>query len=147
MKIIIPVSVIVIITIVITFAAIIDTPFTVSQNTLMSQTVSSEEIHIAFLGDQGGSNFVSNDIAVLNLVKNENVDLVLHQGDLGFEHDDPDEWDERISDILGTDFLYLVSEGHHDQQSWSKYQEKLYDRTEKNSKYYRSKRQNLSKFT
>ena len=75
------------------------------ENDLLIQTESSDEIRIAFLGDQGGSSFISNDIAVLNLVKNENVDLVLHQGDLGFEHDSPDEWDQRISDILGNDFL------------------------------------------
>jgi len=130
MKKIIPLSIVIIIII---FGAIIGTSFIPSENTLVSPTESSEEIRIAFLGDQGGSNFISNDIAVLNLVKDENVDLVLHQGDLGFEHDDPDEWDKRISDILGTDFLYLVSEGHHDQPSWSKYQEKLYDRVEKNS--------------
>ena len=130
MKKIIPASIVII---VIIFGAIIGTSFIPSENTLVSPTESSEEIRIAFLGDQGGSNFISNDIAVLNLVKDENVDLVLHQGDLGFEHDDPDEWDKRISDILGTDFLYLVSEGHHDQPSWSKYQEKLYDRVEKNS--------------
>ena len=103
------------------------------ENDLLIQTESSDEIRIAFLGDQGGSSFISNDIAVLNLVKNENVDLVLHQGDLGFEHDSPDEWDQRISDILGNDFLYLFSEGHHDQESWSKYQEKLHERIEKNS--------------
>ena len=130
MKKIIPASIVII---VIIFVAIIGTSFTPSENTLISPTESSEEIRIAFLGDQGGSNYILNDIAVLNLVKDENIDLVLHQGDLGFEHDDPDEWDKRISDILGTDFLYLVSEGHHDQKSWSKYQEKIYDRIEKNS--------------
>ena len=117
MKKIIPASIVII---VIIFVAIIGTSFISSENTLVNPTEYSEEIRIAFLGDQGGSNFLSNDIAVLNLVNDENVDLVLHQGDLGFEHDDPDEWDKRISDILGTDFLYLVSEGHHDQQSWSK---------------------------
>ena len=63
-----------------------------------------EEIRIAFIGDQGGSEFLSNDIEVLKLIKNENVDLVIHQGDLGFEPASPTEWDERISKYLGTDF-------------------------------------------
>tara|TARA_Y100000996_G_C22090554_1_gene465554 strand:- start:138 stop:395 length:258 start_codon:yes stop_codon:yes gene_type:complete len=37
-----------------------------------------EEIRIAFIGDQGGSEFLSNDKKVLELIKNENVDLVIH---------------------------------------------------------------------
>ena len=93
-----------------------------------------EEIRIAFIGDQGGSEFLSNDIEVLKLIKNENVDLVIHQGDLGFEPASPTEWDERISKYLGTDFLYVFSQGHHDQEIiWSEYQEKMNERIEKNS--------------
>ena len=93
-----------------------------------------EEIRIAFIGDQGGSEFLSNDIEVLKLIKNENVDLVIHQGDLGFEPASPTEWDERISKYLGTDFLYVFSQGHHDQETtWNEYQEKMNERIEKNS--------------
>ena len=93
-----------------------------------------EEIKIAFIGDQGGSKFLSNDIEVLKLIKNENVDLVIHQGDLGFEPASPTEWDERISKYLGTDFLYVFSQGHHDQETtWNEYQEKMNERIEKNS--------------
>ena len=93
-----------------------------------------EEIRIAFIGDQGGSEFLSNDIEVLKLIKNENVDLVIHQGDLGFEPASPTEWDERISKYLGTDFLYVFSQGHHDQEIiWNEYQEKMNERIEKNS--------------
>ena len=93
-----------------------------------------EEIKIAFIGDQGGSEFLSNDIEVLKLIKNENVDLVIHQGDLGFEPASPTEWDERISKYLGTDFLYVFSQGHHDQEIiWNEYQEKMNERIEKNS--------------
>jgi len=92
-----------------------------------------EEIHVAFIGDQGGSEFLSNDKKVLELIKNENVDLVIHQGDLGFEPASPDEWDKMITENLGSDFVYLVSEGHHDQESWDDYQPYLKERIEKNS--------------
>ena len=92
-----------------------------------------EEIHVAFIGDQGGSEFLSNDKKVLELIKNEDVDLVIHQGDLGFEPASPDEWDKMITENFGADFLYLVSEGHHDQESWDDYQPYLKERIEKNS--------------
>ena len=70
---------------------------------------------------------------MLELIKNENVDLVIHQGDLGFEPASPDEWDKMITEKFGGDFLYLVSEGHHDQESWDEYQPYLKERIEKNS--------------
>ena len=95
-------------------------------------TYDYQEIRVAFVGDQGGSKFLSNDIEVLKLIKNENVEIIIHQGDLGFEPASPTEWDERISEYLGEDFPYLVSEGHHDQETWKSYQEKLYDRIKKN---------------
>ena len=95
-------------------------------------TYDYQEIRVAFVGDQGGSKFLSNDIEVLKLIKNENVEIIIHQGDLGFEPTSPTEWDGRISEYLGEDFPYLVSEGHHDQETWKSYQEKLYDRIKKN---------------
>ena len=92
-----------------------------------------EEIRVAFIGDQGGSKFLSNDKAVIKLIKNENVELVIHQGDLGFEPASAKEWNKMITENLGSDFLYLVSEGHHDQESWDDYQPYLKERIEKNS--------------
>ena len=92
-----------------------------------------EEIRVAFIGDQGGSKFLSNDKAVIELIKNENVELVIHQGDLGFEPASPEEWDKMITENLGSDFVYLVSEGHHDQESWDDYQPYLKERIERNS--------------
>ena len=41
---------------------------------------------VAFIGDQG---LDSNAIAVLNLIKDEGAQMVLHQGDLDYE-DNPD---------------------------------------------------------
>jgi len=86
-----------------------------------------QELLVAFIGDQGGSNYLSNDLDVLNLIKNEKAQLVVHQGDLGFEHDKPDEWDEKISSTLGKDFPYIASQGHHD-EPWNLYQVKLQER-------------------
>jgi len=86
-----------------------------------------QELLVAFIGDQGGSTYLSSDLDVLNLIKNEKAQLVVHQGDLGFEHDNPDEWDEKISSTLGKDFPYIASQGHHD-KPWNQYQIKLQER-------------------
>ena len=86
------------------------------------------EFRVAFIGDQG---LGPDAITVLNLIKDEGAQIVLHQGDFDYV-DNPDAWDKQISDVLGSDFPYFASIGNHDMIELSGYQEKLYDRLEKN---------------
>ena len=86
------------------------------------------EFRVAFIGDQG---LCPDAITVLNLIKDEGAQIVLHQGDFDYV-DNPDAWDKQISDVLGSDFPYFASIGNHDVIELSGYQEKLYDRLEKN---------------
>jgi hypothetical protein len=65
---------------------------------------------IAFIGDQG---LGPNAEAVLNLIKNEGANAVLHQGDFDYV-DNPAGWDGQINRILGPDFPYFASVGNHD---------------------------------
>ena len=65
---------------------------------------------IAFIGDQG---LGPNAEAVLNLIKNEGANAVLHQGDFDYV-DNPAGWDGQINRILGPDFPYFASGGNHD---------------------------------
>ena len=65
---------------------------------------------IAFIGDQG---LGPNAEAVLNLIKNEGADAVLHQGDFDYV-DDPAGWEGQINRILGPDFPYFATVGNHD---------------------------------
>ena len=83
---------------------------------------------VAFIGDQG---LGSNSVAVLNLIKDENAQMVLHQGDFDY-NDDPDAWDKQISNVLGDDFPYFGTIGEHDRLKWNEYQQKLHDRLKKN---------------
>ena len=88
---------------------------------------------VAFIGDQGHN---PQAIAVLNLIKDEGAQMVLHQGDFDYDDvtiygGDPDAWDKMISDVLGDDFPYFASIGHHDQFEWDGFQQKLYDRLQK----------------
>jgi hypothetical protein len=69
-----------------------------------------EEITIAFIGDQG---LGSSARAVLELIRNEGADAVVHSGDFDYA-DDPAAWDSMISGILGDDMAYFASAGNHD---------------------------------
>jgi len=79
---------------------------------------------IAFIGDQDTT---SGAKAVLELIRNENANMVLHQGDFDYQ-DDPDIWVKQIDDILGPAFPYFASVGNHDVTAWLGYQSKLQSR-------------------
>lgn len=66
---------------------------------------------VAFIGDQGLN---SNAVAVLNLIKNEGANAVVHAGDFDYV-DNPAGWDGQINSILGPDFPYFASVGNHDE--------------------------------
>ena len=76
---------------------------------------------VAFIGDQGLSDASR---AVLQLIKDEGADMVLHQGDFDYV-DSPYAWDQQINQILGEDFPYFASIGNHDVSAWGGYQRKL----------------------
>ena len=70
---------------------------------------------VAFIADTGyGSNFE----AVLNLIKTEEAQLVLHQGDFDYSAD-PAGFFAKIDAVLGSDFPYLASVGNHDRYYWA----------------------------
>lgn len=70
---------------------------------------------IAFFGD---SNIGSDAKAVLNLVKNEGADAVVHPGDLNYA-EVPADFESHINEILGTDFPYFFCVGNHDDEVWN----------------------------
>jgi hypothetical protein len=82
------------------------------------------EFTIAFIGDQGLS---ASARAVLELIRDEGADAVVHAGDFDYLHD-PAAWDAQIDAILGADFPYFASAGNHDKASFlgpGGYQERL----------------------
>ena len=82
---------------------------------------------VAFIGDQG---LGDNAKEVLKFIKNENADMVLHQGDFDYENS-PENWDRQINETLGPDFPYFASIGNHELELWEDYQKKLYSRLNK----------------
>lgn len=72
-------------------------------------------LRLAFFGDQG---FGVNAEAVLQLIKNEGADLVIHAGDLDYL-EQPLDWDGQVTSVLGPDFPYFVAIGNHDAPAWA----------------------------
>jgi hypothetical protein len=70
---------------------------------------------VAFIGDQGLGPDAS---AVLNLIKLEGAQAVMHSGDLDYA-DNPAAWEAQINGVLGADFPYFVSIGNHDELKWA----------------------------
>jgi Calcineurin-like phosphoesterase len=85
-----------------------------------------QPVTVAFIGDQG---LTKEARAVLQMIKAENADLVLHLGDLDYE-DDPIAWDAMITEVLGIDFPVFVTVGNHDDPWYGAggYQERLEER-------------------
>ena len=78
-------------------------------------------LRVAFIGDSGnGADFRR----VLELIKSERADLVLHQGDFDYA-ENARGFFGTIDSILGPDFPYFASVGNHDTDSW---RERCWDR-------------------
>ncbi|MGH7492621.1 MAG: FlgD immunoglobulin-like domain containing protein [bacterium] len=69
---------------------------------------------IAFIGDQGAG---ENARAVLELIKEENAQAIMHQGDFDYVRK-PASWDSLITAVLGADFPCFGTMGNHDSSRW-----------------------------
>lgn len=69
---------------------------------------------LAFIGDQGTGPEAAE---VLQLIRRENADAVVHAGDLDYGND-PARWLATVDSTLGPDFPYFVAMGNHDELRW-----------------------------
>jgi predicted phosphodiesterase len=72
------------------------------------------DLKVAFFGDQG---MTAEADEVLELVRQEGADMVIHSGDLDYEND-PAAWDGMVTNVLGSDVPYFVVIGNHDESAW-----------------------------
>lgn len=79
------------------------------------------EFKVAFIGDQG---LGTTSRAVLELIRDEHTDLLLHQGDFDYENN-PEAWYKETTNILGEGFPLLGTLGNHDVEE----SKNLYDTT------------------
>ena len=90
----------------------------------MQQESVPPNFKVAFIGDQG---LGRDSRQVLEMIRAEGADMVLHSGDFDYR-DDPDRWDQQINETLGEDYPYFASIGNHDVVAWEGYQRKLQER-------------------
>ena len=91
------------------------TPTATPTATPVSEAVPPPNYKVAFIGDTGND---SGFTAVLNLIKTEETDLVLHQGDFDYS-ENPTAFFTTINNNLGAEFPYLASVGNHDDLVWN----------------------------
>ncbi len=91
----------------------------------MSTTGAASALTVAFIGDQGTGD---NARAVLQLVADEGVDLLLIQGDLGYDRNASTKWIANIDEILGEKFPVLLTVGNHENYEWPAYRQWLVQR-------------------
>jgi len=82
---------------------------------LASDSIATEpDLKIAFIGDVGRG---PNQQAVLQLIKSEGAQAVLHQGDFDYANNPSQFWGS-VDAVLGPNFPYFVSIGNHDVGNW-----------------------------
>ena len=76
-------------------------------------------LKVAFIADSGAWGGFR---TVLQLIKDQGADMVLHQGDLGYSGLKTTEFMNAINDVLGPDFPYFASRGNNDRYWVRSYQ-------------------------
>jgi hypothetical protein len=89
---------------------------------------STPEFKVAFIADQGLS---TSSQAVLNLIKTEHADLIIHQGDFDYT-DNPLAWDAQTSAILGNTFPQIAVLGNHESKKIAEYRSLISERMKAN---------------
>jgi hypothetical protein len=95
---------------------------------LAGNPAAAGQVKVAFVGDQGVGEHAQ---AVLSLIANEGTDLLLIQGDLGYEDNAALNWEANLTNALGADFPVLTLVGNHENYEWPKYQELIKRRIER----------------
>ncbi len=94
-----------------------------------SSTVAvADSIKVAFIGDQGVR---GQSAEVLSLIANEGTDLLLIQGDLGYDDNTANTWNQRLDEALGSDFPVIVAIGNHENFEWPAYQRLINNRIDR----------------
>ena len=85
-------------------------------------TARAEPVTIAFTGDQGTGPEAR---AVLELVRDRDADLLMIQGDFGYDRGAADDWIDDLELTLGPGFPVLGVVGNHENHEWPVYREWL----------------------
>lgn len=96
------------------------------------QSIKFKNTKLAFFGDSGVN---SNSNKVLQMLKNENVDSIIHLGDLDYEYN-PKLMEQSINKVFSESFPYIYVIGNHDTEVWDQYQINNINRLKKSLNLY-----------
>ena len=91
----------------------------------VSNIASAELVKVAFMGDQGVG---QHSQSVLSLIANEGTDLLMIQGDLGYDKNAADSWNANLDNALGENFPVLIVVGNHENYEWPRYRSLIQQR-------------------
>lgn len=98
---------------------------------LSFSSVAHSGTKVAFTGDQGTD---ENARAVLTMIANEGVDLLMIQGDLGYDRNAAAQWEANLNDTLGENFPVLTGVGNHENFEWHLYHQYIKRRIDRAGK-------------
>jgi predicted phosphodiesterase len=80
-----------------------------------------ENLRVAFIGDSANGNDFED---VLALVKAENADFLIHEGDFDYGSN-PTAFFQTVDGTMGADYPYFAAVGNHDEPQWEGYAQHL----------------------
>ena len=92
---------------------------------LSGHSALAQNVKVAFIGDQGWGEDARR---VLELIRDEGTELLVLQGDLGYDSDAADAWIDNVDSILGDNFPVLLVVGNHENHEWPRYRQWQTDR-------------------
>jgi hypothetical protein len=98
----------------------------------LNPTPKKSTLKLAILGDQGVND---NARKLLGLIKAKNCEGLIHTGDVGYGASGS-EWDQMITDELGSSFPVFAVVGNHDVYGWESYQHYLWKRLKQHPEIY-----------
>ncbi len=93
-----------------------------------SGSLTAAPVKVAFTGDQGAGEGAR---AVLSLIASEGADLLLIQGDLGYDDGKASIWEENLTQALGANFPVLTLVGNHENFEWPLYKPLIQQRIDR----------------
>lgn len=93
-----------------------------------NQAFAVEPTLVAFIGDQGVN---ENAQAVLQLVSDEGTDLLMIQGDFGYDDETATKWEDNLNTYLGENFPVVGTIGNHENFEWPAYKRFLSERLDR----------------
>lgn len=91
---------------------------------ILSEASEFKPTRLAFFGDSTTTDHAK---SVLQMIKNNDVDAIIHLGDLDYDYNPP-AMEEHINSVFSEEYPYIYIIGNHETEVWNQYQQNNYNR-------------------